>query len=515
MKRRTFIQTGSLMTLPVLLRGMEVTAIAKSSLATLVNPDDDKVLVLVQLNGGNDGLNTFIPLDQYDALVKARANILLPENEVLKTSQINGFHKSLAGFDQLYKDGLMSVVQSVGYPNQNRSHFRSTDIWTTASDSEQYITTGWLGRYFDLNYPGYPDGYPNAENPDPFAITLGFVVSETCQGQASNYSFTVNSEADIKSLNETVPGNSDGSCFSSELSYLKDVVRQTNAYSSQVLEAFDKGNNLVTYAEDNNLAAQLKIVANLISGGLRTKIYVVSQGGYDTHANQVVGGEPVTGTHAELLASLGDAIKNFQDDLVALGIDQRVVGMTFSEFGRRIKANDSFGTDHGTAAPLFVFGSCVNAGIYGQNPQISDPLDNEEGVPMQYDFRSVYASLLMDWFKTPKEGIEQVLFREFQHIPFLKDCAIGTGTEEVSSLELTLSPNPAQDYVNLEFDSNGKLADVDIFDVRGYVVKSVSSRTIGEGPVTMGISLQDILPGLYFVRVAQGNRIRTQKFVRM
>lgn len=503
------------MTLPVLLKGMEVTAIAKSSLATLINPEDDRVLVLVQLNGGNDGLNTFIPLDQYDALSKARGSLLLPASEVLKISDSQGFHKSLTGFESLYKNGQMAVVQSVGYPNQNRSHFRSTDIWTTASDSEQYISTGWLGRYFDLNYPGYPEGYPNAENPDPFAITLGFVVSETCQGQSSNYSFTVNSEEDIKTLNETVPGSTDGSCHSGELAYLRDVVRQTNAYSSRVLEAFENGNNLVTYTEGNSLSQQLKIVANLISGGLKTKIYVVSQGGYDTHANQVVGGDTVNGEHADLLNVLGTAIREFQDDLTALGIEKRVVGMTFSEFGRRIKANDSFGTDHGTAAPLFVFGSCVNAGVYGQNPQISDPIDAEEGVAMQYDFRSVYASLLMDWFNTSQADIETVLFKDFQRIPFLKDCTISTDTQEISGLSLGLSPNPATNYLHLEFDSTGGWTEIDIFDVRGYSIKSISAQKLAKASIKMSVDLDQLPAGMYFLRVAQGAAVATSKFVKL
>ena len=503
------------MTLPVLLKGMEVTAIAKSSLATLINPEDDRVLVLVQLNGGNDGLNTFIPLDQYDALVKARGSIVLPTSDVLKISDTQGFHKSLAGFETLYKNGQMAVVQSVGYPNQNRSHFRSTDIWTTASDSEQYISTGCLGRYFDLNYPGYPDGYPNENNPDPFAITLGFVVSETCQGQSTNYSFTVNSEADIKTLNETVPGSTDGSCHSGELSYLRDVVRQTNAYSARVLEAFENGNNLVTYTEGNTLAQQLKIVANLISGGLKTKIYVVSQGGYDTHANQVVSGDPISGEHADLLNVLGTAIREFQDDLIALGIEKRVVGMTFSEFGRRIKANDSFGTDHGTAAPLFVFGSCVNAGVFGQNPQISDPIDPEEGVAMQYDFRSVYASLLMDWFNTSQEDIEKVLFRDFQRIPFLKDCAVSTETQDIASFKIGLAPNPAGNYVHLQFESSGGWTDIDVYDVRGYTVKSISSQKLAKGAIKMSVDLDNLPQGMYFMRVAQGATIATAKFIKI
>ncbi|MFM2393921.1 MAG: hypothetical protein RLZZ546_1903 [Bacteroidota bacterium] len=516
MKRRKFIQSSSLMTLPLMLKGMEVTAIAKSRLTSLVNGDNDRVLVLVQLNGGNDGLNTFIPLDQYTDLMKVRESIMIPENQILKTSDKNGFHKSMEGFKQMFDSGQMSVIQGVSYPNQNRSHFRSTDIWTSASDSEKYISSGWLGRYFDLNYKGFPEDYPNEDFPDPFAITLGFVVSDTCQGVSSNYSFTVNSEEDIKSLNETVPGEYSGLCMDNEVTFIKDVIRQTNAYSSRVLEAFNKGNNFAIYPEDNGLANQLKVVANLISGGLKTKIFVVSQGGYDTHANQVVGGDAINGTHAELLGTLSSAISAFQKDLVALGIDNKVLGMTFSEFGRRIIANDSFGTDHGTAAPVFVFGSCVNSNIFGQNADISSNVDSDEGVAMQYDFRSVYASILMDWFKSPKEDIQKILFKDFQHIPFIKDCAISTETEEILSFNATLYPNPASHYIQVNFLlPASEMTNIDIFDSRGFRVKEVLSRKIDQGENELRIDISDLYNGIFFIRVEAGNRQSSSKFVKM
>ncbi len=505
------------MTLPVLLSGMEVTAIAKSRLSSLIAPGDDKVLVLVQLSGGNDGLNTFIPLDQYANLMKVRKDIMLPEAAVLKVNEKSGFNPGLKGFSDLYNDSQLAVVQAVGYPNQNRSHFRSTDIWTTASDSEQYVSTGWLGRYFDLKYAGYPENYPNAEFPDPFAITIGSVVSETCQGTTSSYSFTVNNPDDLKSITETVEGQTDGSCNSLESKFVKDIIRQTNAYSSRVSDAYKKGTNLETYPANNSLASQLKIVASLVAGGLKTKIYVVNQGGFDTHAGQVDGNDTTIGNHRNLLTLLGDATLAFQKDLIKLKVDNRVVGMTFSEFGRRIKANDSFGTDHGTAAPLFLFGSCVNSKLFGKNPEIGSAVSDDEGVAMQYDFRSVYASLLMDWFKTPKEDIKKVLFDDFQHIPFIKDCAETTAVEDEieNELALTILPNPASDYINLRFTSTGGKTSADIYDASGFVVKNIFSRTLGHEIVTTNVGIDNLVSGMYFVRVVQGNKVRTMKFVKV
>ena len=416
MKRRQFLQSGSFLSLPVLLGGLEVSAIAKSSLFSMVNNGDDRILVLVQLNGGNDGLNMVIPLDQYSGLSQVRPNLLIPESSVLKLVDKTGIHPSMTGLHRLYQDEKLAVVQSVGYPNQNRSHFRSTDIWTSASDADEYLNTGWVGRYLDQNYPGFPEAYPNADCPDPFAITIGNVVSETCQGPLTNFSFTLANEASVRLVEETVAAPSDGTCYSTEVEYIRTTIKQSNAYASNVLKSFDLGNNIATYPENNRLGDQLKVVANLISGGLGTKIYVVNLGGFDTHANQVLIGEPENGDHATLLKTVSDAISAFMEDCKALGIHERVVGMTFSEFGRQIKANNSFGTDHGTASPLIVFGSCVNQGVFGQNPEITADIAPQEGVPMQYDFRSVYASLLVDWMGVKESDIKSLLFEDFQRI---------------------------------------------------------------------------------------------------
>lgn len=516
MKRRDFIQTSSIVTLPILLRGMEVTAISKSKLATLIGGDEDKVLVLVQLNGGNDGLNCFIPLDEYDNLMNVRPKLMIPENKVLKATDANGFHSALSGFKSLYDHSSLAVVQSVGYPNQNRSHFRSTDIWTSASDSDQYITTGWLGRYFQLSHPAYPEGYPNEQYPDPFAITIGSVVSETCQGTASNYSFAVKSKEDLASIDTTEESENASGCYSSELLFVKDIIRQTNAYSEKVLEAFELGNNIETY-EDNSLASQLKIVANLISGGLKTKIYIVSQGGYDTHANQVVESNPETGEHATLMSVLGNAIKSFQNDLIKLGVDKKVIGMTFSEFGRRIKANDSIGTDHGSASPLFLFGSCINANVFGNNPEIGTQVDADEGLAMQNDFRSVYASILMDWFNTPKEDIQKVLFKEFQHIPFINSCTTQTLDHNANSsnFSLTVSPNPTQDLATIIAKVESGLLNIDIYDSRGGYLKNIMSRKVIVGEINANISLSDLSIGTYYVRLSQNNKNATVKIVKI
>ncbi len=187
MKRRKFLKAaGTAMTVPVLLNGMKLSAMPKSAMFNNMD-ETDRVLVLIRLNGGNDGLNMVIPRDQYDGISAVRSNIMIPENNVLSLTDEVGLHPVMTGAQNLYNDGRLGVMQAVGYPNQNRSHFRSTDIWTSGSPANEYWTTGWMGRYFQNLYPEYPEGYPNETYPDPFAITMGRTVSETCQGTASQF----------------------------------------------------------------------------------------------------------------------------------------------------------------------------------------------------------------------------------------------------------------------------------------------------------------------------------------
>ena len=517
MKRRQFIQSGSLMSLPIFLGGLEVNAISKSSLFNMVNNTDDRILVLVQLNGGNDGLNMVIPLDQYSGLTALRSSLVLPEASVLKLTDKTGLNPNMTGFKRLFDEEKIGVVQSVGYPNQNRSHFRSTDIWTSASDAEDYLTTGWIGRYLDLKYPGFPEAYPNEEYPDPFAITLGAVVSETCQGSVSNFSFSLINKDSILKIDESEERQEDASCYYDNYSFVKTTIDQSNAYATSVLKAFDNGRNVVTYPDGNNLATQLKTVAQLISGGLRTKIYVVSLGGFDTHANQVQLGDPTLGNHNTLLKTVSDAVTAFVDDCISLGVNERVMGMTFSEFGRQIAANNSVGTDHGTAAPLMVFGTCVNAQVLGNNPTIPTEIAPQEGVPMQYDFRSVYATLLVDWLGASDDDIKSLLFDDFTKLPLVKGCSVSdTSDDHESALEANLFPNPTtyNTQVSFTLPHSGKVH-ISVYDVLGSLIDVVMDRTLNAGDHLIHIESGQYAAGAYNVRVQMHNKVQTVRFIKV
>ena len=355
MKRRKFLHnTGSAITLPILLNGLNVGVIKKSSFFNSMI-DSDRVLVLINLVGGNDGLSMIIPKDQQSQLAMVRPDLKIPDASILDIEDTVGLHPVMTGIQNLYQQEFVSIVQSVGYPNQNRSHFRSTDIWSTASPSDEVWKTGWLGRHFEQDHAEFPDGYPNNDNPDPFAITIGALVSDTCQGTIANFSMAILDPANLTTLATGGEDEVPDTPYGEQLTFLRTAIDQTNQYSDTITTAANAGTNMAAYPADNRLAKQLEVVANLISGDLKTNVYVVSLGGFDTHANQVDGDSSTTGQHAALLNTLSEAIASFQEDINLQGLGERVLGMTFSEFGRRIRANDSLGTDHGTAAPLMPF----------------------------------------------------------------------------------------------------------------------------------------------------------------
>jgi hypothetical protein len=306
-------------------------------------------------------------------------------------------------------------------------------------------------------------------------------------------------------------------CYLDKLNFLSQTIQQTNEYGEVIQAADEMGSNSSTvYPDDNALAQKLKIVAKLINGGLSTKVYIVSLGGFDTHANQVQDGDPTTGLHADLLQTLSDAIYSFQEDIKNLGLDQRVVGMTYSEFGRQIRSNASFGTDHGTAAPLLVFGSCVQSGITGDNPEISTDVDPQEGVAMQYDFRSVYGSILTDWFDVDAQVVEEVLLGAFQKLPIIEMCST-TSTDNYleTNVPLKTYPNPFENVMTIEFESKREHVRISVFDAIGNEVKVVTSQQFPEGKHQVKFEGHQLPRGAYFVRIQTQSGQQTKRVVKM
>jgi uncharacterized protein (DUF1501 family) len=517
MKRRSFLAAGATITLPVFLNGMRIGAHAKPSLFSGMAPGNDKVMVLIQLAGGNDGLGMVLPLDQYSNLSKVRSNILIPETKALKLTDNLGIHPAMTGMQKLFTDGKLTVVHSAGYPNQNRSHFRSTDIWSSGSGANEYLNTGWMGRYFQTNYPEYPDTYPNKTYPDPFAITIGSTESETCQGTIVNFSLTLTDPFSLSLLNQGGSTADMNTLYGKELDYLRTSISQSNSYSKVITAAANKAKNLATYPQ-TTIAGQLKNVALMIAGGLKTNVYVVRIGGFDTHANQVDPTDTTVGQQATILKQISEAVAAFQEDLRLQKMEERVIGMTFSEFGRQIASNNSRGTDHGTAAPLFLFGSCVNQQIVGKNPTIADKLQSQEGVAMQTDFRDIYGSILVDWFGVSTDKVKTLLYNNFTKLPILKNCALATDVDEtiIEATGLNIYPNPFRDTATLQFrTAEAAYIRVSLFDTLGSELQVITSQNMPAGDHQFQLDGSNLDAGYYFCRIQSGSGVHTLRIVKL
>ncbi|MGB8193246.1 MAG: DUF1501 domain-containing protein [Chitinophagaceae bacterium] len=514
MKRRIFLRNSipAATILPAILNGYSVKAFsgnsplmqALSGAGTLT----DHVMVLIQLNGGNDGLNMVIPVEFYGNYFNARANIAIPQNKVLTLAGNNktGLHPSMTGLQSLYNDGKLAIIQAVGYPTPNFSHFRATDIWMSASDSDDVITSGWAGRYLGAEYPNFPNGFPNTIMPDPLAIQIGSVTSLTLQGPTVNMGMSI---SDPNNFYNLLSGNQDpvpDTPWGKELKYIRMVSQQTQQYAQVIKDAAAKVMQQVTYPTQNTLGDQLKIVARLIKGGLRTRVYMVSMGGFDTHSSQVNTTDVTTGTHATLMQRVSDAIKAFMDDLKFLEIEDRVTGLTFSEFGRRIKSNASFGTDHGAAAPMFVFGKKVKSGVVGSNPVIPANASVNDNIPFQYDFRSVYASVLKQWFCVNPTDLQTIMLKNFQDIPLYTNAGCSASDPVTAGDELIInSPNPFEVRTRITFTSAGGHTLVQVIDMLGRVIKNLTDKEYAPGTYSITFESFGLPAGVYYARLQNGS----------
>ena len=524
MKRRDFIRTtGAGAVLPAVINGFSLRSLgADSPLNTLLASatDTDHVLVIVQLTGGNDGLNMVLPKDYYSAYFTARSNIAIPETKILALNKFDktGLHPAMTGMQTMFNEGRLGIVQSVGYPQPSFSHFRATDIWMSAADSTQVLTSGWGGRYLNYEYPNFPTGYPNSSMPDPLGIQIGSVTSLTFQGPAVNMGMSITNPASFYNLLNGVEDPAPNTPAGKELKYVRLVSKQTQQYATVVKDAAAKVPVQGTYPSNNSLADQLKIVARLIKGGLKTRLYMVSYGGFDNHSLQVNTTDTTTGTHANLLKNVSDAIKAFVDDLKGLGVDDRVVGMTFSEFGRRIKSNSSVGTDHGAAAPMILFGKNVTNAVWGNSPALPANATVNDNIPMQYDFRSVYASLLENWLCVKNSDLQTIMLKNFQNIPLVNSASCKNGVPNTSGNNLiTNSPNPFTSTTTITFKTEGGHTLIQIMNTLGQVLATPVDQDFSQaGSYSIPFNSGSLQPGVYYARLQNGivQQVRTMMKVR-
>ena len=349
-----------------------------------------KILVVLQLSGGNDGLNTIVPY-RNDIYYQNRPNLGIQKSEVLTISDELGLNPAMEAFRELYDEGLVSIINSVGYPNPDRSHFRSMDIWHTASDSNEYLTSGWLGRYLDNQCVGCDNPLHAIEVDDTLSLALK---GEQTSGFAVSNPKKLKRQADNPFL-KAIADN--GHHHEAEnVTYLYKTLIDTQSSADYLFEKAKTYQSKTTYP-NNSFARNLKQIAELITADSDTKVYYAGMTGFDTHANQ-------KGQQARLLKHYSDSVAAFVKDLKSNGLLDDVLILTFSEFGRRVKQNGSGGTDHGTANNVFLMGGNLRkAGFYNAAPDLLN-LDKGDLV-YDIDFRAIYANILENWLEIESKSI--------------------------------------------------------------------------------------------------------------
>ncbi|MEM1042019.1 MAG: DUF1501 domain-containing protein [Bacteroidota bacterium] len=503
---RTSVAAGAA---PFLLGGRQVQAFGHAPLLQrLARLTGNRSLVIVQMAGGNDGLNMIVPVTN-DRYYQLRPTIALSRDETVALDSETGLHPAMGSLESLWGDGKMAVVQTVGYPSHNLSHFRSTDIWASGSSADDQVRTGWTGRYFDQRYPNYA-----FEPPDfPVAIRIGGATSTLTRGADLSMGMSLSSARQLSDLAEggvlydeaAVPPTAHGD----ELSFIRSIFNASFRYRDAVVEASEAGANRVEYPDDS-FAETLAVIARLIKGNLGARLYVLQIGGFDTHSNQLE-------RHQVILGRLAEGMTAFYADLAADSAADDVLAMTFSEFGRRVDQNGSAGTDHGTAAPMMLFGGGVNGGFYGDAPDLLD-LDNAGNLKLSVDYRQVYATLLSHWFGLTSSEASQVLFDDFDTLPFVANPVDTENAPAAPDFVVEGNyPNPFTAHTTIRF----RLAEAGpvrlrVLDVRGRTVGTLADGPHAAGAHALRFDARDLPSGTYFYHLdtRRGAQSRPMTLVR-
>jgi uncharacterized protein (DUF1501 family) len=393
---------------------------AESGVAANGGNADERVLVVLQLSGGNDGLNTIIPFED-DEYHRLRPSLALRGSQIIRVNDTLGVHAALRPLQRLFDDGEITWLQGVGYPNPNRSHFRSMEIWHTASGADERLRTGWIGRYFDHTCQGAPSAALDAltvgrEMPQAMRRATGhgagIVVTESEHFSWANPGRTTTHQRQQRAMLEHLHQPADGSPTGDAIDYLRHTALQAIDSTDLIAEADRRYRATVDYP-DTRFGRDLRLIATCIGGGVGGRVFYASLGGFDTHANQA-------GAHTRLLTQLAEGLAAFRRDLGRMRAWERVAVMGFSEFGRRADENGSRGTDHGAAGPMFVMGSAFRGGFVGPHPSLQDL--GRSDLVFHTDFRSVYATLLNEWLQTDPQP---VLGAIFPSVPILGPIASG------------------------------------------------------------------------------------------
>ncbi|GAB5401002.1 MAG: hypothetical protein Aureis2KO_25870 [Aureisphaera sp.] len=502
--RRTFIQALGLAGAGSMTLGAANISAAKPSplSVALAENENDRILVIVRLKGGNDGLNTIVPVYDYDVYANLRPTIRHQQNDLTMLNADFGIPNYMNSLESMWGDGKMKVVHGVGYPEQNLSHFRSSDIWAS-TDEINFEPTGWWGRYFEDLYPDYIINPPEI----PPAMQIGSIGNLIFEGNETNYAFTVANPDQLANIaeNGTVHDVMDipDCVYGDKLLFMRATTNTTFFYADIINQAYMASTNDVDYGEED-LASQLAIVARMIKGNLGTKVYMVTLNGFDTHANQLE-------EHQTLLEDLSNSMDLFFQDLAASGLDDKVLGMTISEFGRRPYENGSNGTDHGAASPVLLFGPALEGnGFINQHPDLST-WDQDDNLLPSTDFRDVYSSVLTHWFCLDPSVLDLILLGEtYQNLDLGFNCEILGGNDFANVTRMAHRPTYQNNttYIELQMPVTANV-DIRLFDITGREVAKLKNEMLfaGRHKIDVKASVNTRLSfGQYIYRIQTGGQ---------
>ena len=538
MKRRNFIKLTSTASAISLLPS-QVTAslnIAKNFLDCTIS---NRKLVLINLAGGNDGLNTIIPINYYDVYSNLRPSIKVPSNGVnsyinlddtLDETQQIGLHPSLTGIKNLYDNDLLRIIQSVGYPSQNKSHFASTDIYSTANDGNSWDNgnnSGWIGRFMESYYADLiQNSYPLGVEIGSKSNSLGFHgesehgLSVNINGQDPSGFYSL-----ISGMAGEPPNNIPISDYGHELEYIIQTDALSNIYSEAISNSFNNGQNAVSYP-DTDIANQLKTVARLISGGLESKVYMVKLSGFDTHFGQNQAENDILGDHNDLLTKLSSAVTAFMNDLSALSLKNDVVGLTYSEFGRKAAENGSLGTDHGEIAPMFVFGAPVKGGVSGFNPDLNEANENNgyQIQTVQFDYRDTLGTLLQDYLGADNLALDATFFNNTLNQSFSE-----TKIDDLIKSEFSVATNCYTNSLSNNRDNNKVFYIINpvyndlIIKSKNreytnfkYELYDMNSKLVSKGNslINESISISHLINGIYILNISTNDKSEAHRIIK-
>ena len=538
MNRRKFIKISSTGSLAgFMLNGRFVNAFTRTKLLNNLSDDlvRDRAIVMIQLSGGNDGLNSVIPKNQYDKYADLRPTIRIKEADAINLDSSLGtsdeilLHPSLLPFKELYLQGKLNIIHGVGYPNVNRSHFNGRAIMSKGADgNNDDFDDGWMARYLH-------SGFNHLDYDDPLGIQIGN------KKPADDFHSEQEHKVDINLTGQDPEGfysklsnigNPKPDFGNQDSEYIRNIIEINNTeqvatnYAQRITEVFNDGQNAisVTYPQFD-LADQLKTVAKMISGGSKTKIYLLRIDGFDNHANQVDSQDnSQLGKHAGLLNELALSVKAFQDDLNAQGLEDRVATATFTEFGRKAVENDSKGTDHGNFGPMFVIGKPVNGGVRGSHLSLNDftydvknkHFDDDQ---MQHDYRQVYSAIIGDFLGATDSTIADTEFDTYDidRLNLISSPILSNPYEETPQMNsLKIVPNPVVNDMMIRFRSSEWVrGGIQIHDLQGRIVEELTVD-FSSGINQIPLNLSHLSKGLYVLNVIddRNQTIITAKFTK-